>query len=168
MAIKKKILKKTSKHISLKDTVFEEMTEAQKRGKRSKNKGATYERKIAKHFKNYYDVELTRTPQSGGFAKKTQKANDFRGDIVCVEEDKDITLHIECKNQKSVSMRKWIAQAESDCPSNKIPVVIYYLGQIVKNNKVVEEARGDYITLKLEDFLNLVPRNVIVTLKGVK
>ena len=154
MAIKTKI--KIKKSTSL------EKTEAQKRGRRSKNKGANYERKIAKVFKEKLNVELTRTPQSGGFAKKSQKADSFSGDIVCLEDDKDITLSIECKNQQTLAIRKWLNQAESDCPEGKIPVVIYYLGQIIKDTKVKEEAKGDYITLKLEDFLNLVPKDVIV------
>lgn len=138
-----------------KGTKKEVSVEAQKRGKRSKNKGATYERKVADIFKTILDINLTRTPQSGGFAKKTNKATEFKGDIVCLEEDKKFILHIECKNQKSVSMRKWLQQAEGDCPVDKIPVVVFYLGQQIKDGHVKEEAMGDYVTLKLNDFLAL-------------
>ena len=59
-------------------------TEASKRGKRSKNKGSTYERKLANYFKEKLGITLTRTPQSGGFAKKFNKSEDFKGDIVCL------------------------------------------------------------------------------------
>jgi len=56
--------------------------ENKKRGKRSKRKGSSYERDIAKKFKEVYKEDLVRTPQSGGFAKKSVKADEFRGDIV--------------------------------------------------------------------------------------
>lgn len=136
--------------------------EASKRGKRSKNKGANYEREIAKVFKGRYDVDLTRTPQSGGFAKKSTKADDFRGDIVCLDETKVLDLHIECKNQQSVSIRKWLKQANEDCPKGKIPVVIYHLGQIIKDGSVKEEKMGNYITLRLDDFLDLVEQERVI------
>ena len=48
------------------------------RGKRAKRKGGNYERLIAKILGDKYKVELKRTPQSGGFAKKSEKADDFR------------------------------------------------------------------------------------------
>ena len=46
-------------------------------GKRSKAKGSSFERTVAKKFKDYYGEELTRTPQSGGFAKKSSKADGY-------------------------------------------------------------------------------------------
>ena len=137
-------------------------TEASKRGKRSKNKGATYERKLANYFKEKLGITLTRTPQSGGFAKKFNKSEDFKGDIVCLEDNVELLLHIEAKNQKSVSIRKWINQAEEDCVKDKIPVVVYYLGEIVKDGKVKEKKKGDYITLKLDDFMKIVDVDKIV------
>lgn len=136
--------------------------EASKRGKRSKNKGATYERKIANTFKTMLGIELTRTPQSGGFAKKTNKAEEFKGDLTCLEKDKEFLLHVETKNQKSVAIRKWIKQADNDCPKGKIPIVVYYLGQQIKDGHVKEEALGDFVTLRLEDFLALCDFNEIV------
>ena len=136
--------------------------EAVKRGKRSKNKGANYEREIAKVFKGKYKIDLTRTPQSGGFAKKSQKADDFRGDIVCLDDTKELKLHIECKNQQTVSIRKWLKQANSDCPKGKVPVVIYHLGQIIKDGSIKEEKMGNYITLKLDDFLKIVKEEEVI------
>lgn len=137
--------------------------EASKRGKRSKNKGATYERKLANYFKEKLGITLTRTPQSGGFAKKYNKSNDFKGDIVCLEDDIDFKLHIEAKNQKSLSIRKWLNQAEGDCIEGKIPVVVYYMGEIKnKDNTVKEKKKGDYITLKLDDFMKIVDVDKIV------
>ena len=110
---------------------------ASKRGKSSRNKGATYERTIAKKFNKKYNVELTRTPQSGGFAKKSKKADDFRGNIVTVDKDLDMLLHIECKHHKTWAMKDWLKQANSDCPKGKIPVVIMHQLQEIKEGKVV-------------------------------
>ena len=137
-------------------------TEASKRGKRSKNKGATYERKLANYFKEKLGITLTRTPQSGGFAKKFNKSEDFKGDIVCLEDNVELLLHIEAKNQKSVSIRKWVNQAEEDCVKDKIPAAVYYSGEIVKDGKVKEKKKGDYITLKLDDFMKIVDVDKIV------
>lgn len=121
-------------------------------GKLSKNKGSNYERTIAKKFKDFYNVELTRTPQSGGFAKKSKKADDFRGDIVSVNKDVDLLIHIECKNHKNWALPSWIKQATDDCPNNKIPVVIFHQ----------HNTSNDYITLKLEDFFNLANKEKII------
>lgn len=135
--------------------------EASKRGKRSKNKGATYERKIAVIFKDNLNINLTRTPQSGGFAKKSNKAEEFKGDLTCLEKDKEFLLHVECKNQKSVAMRKWLQQAEGDCPKGKIPIVVFYLGQQIKDGHVKEDAMGDYVTISLSHFLELCGDKVV-------
>ena len=82
-----------------------------KRGKNAKRKGGQYERDIAKKFQKVYGVELKRTPQSGGFAKKVTLADDFRGDITIVDTTQMLLLHIECKNQKTWQLKQWIEQA---------------------------------------------------------
>lgn len=97
-----------------------------KRGKKSKRKGGNYERTIAKKFQKQYEIELKRTPQSGGFAKKSELADAFRGDITVVDKTFSLLLHIECKNHKSISIPTWISQAESDCPEGRIPIVIFH------------------------------------------
>ena len=122
-----------------------------KKGRRSKAKGSNYERDVAKKFKAVYDEDLTRTPQSGGFSKKSEKADDFRGDIVCLNPDVDFKLHVECKNAKSWSLSKWIEQAENDVPKGKVPVVVFHKHGTSK----------DYITLSLEDFFSLVPKEIV-------
>lgn len=121
-------------------------------GKRSKAKGGNYERDVAKKFKAQYDEELTRTPQSGGFAKKSTKANEFRGDIVVLDEKVDFKLHIECKNAKTWSLPAWLNQAESDCPKGKVPCVVFHKHGTSK----------DYVTLSLEDFFKIVPKEMIM------
>ena len=129
-----------------------------KRGKRSRNKGANFERTTAKKFKEFFGVELVRTPQSGGFAKKAEKADEFRGDIVSADKDVDISLHIECKNAQTWSLPAWLRQSESDCPKGKVPCVVMH-----KPN-----SSTDYITMKLEDFFNLCDPDKIILLKEGK
>ena len=80
-----------------------------KQGKNAKRKGGQYERNIAKRFQERYGVELKRTPQSGGFAKKSEKADDYRGDITIVDTTQMLLLHCECKNQKQWSLCKWFS-----------------------------------------------------------
>lgn len=72
-----------------------------KRGKSSRAKGGNYERTIAKKFKDKLDVELKRTPMSGGFAKSAEKADDYRGDLVALDNSIDFKLHIEAKDHST-------------------------------------------------------------------
>lgn len=137
----------------------EQLKLQQKRlGKRSKTKGNNFEREVARKFKDQYDEELVRTPQSGGFAKKSAKADDFRGDIVPADEDVNLTLHVECKNAKTWSLPAWFKQSESDCPKGKKPVVIFHKHGTSK----------DYIALSLEDFFSLVPKERVILKKEKK
>ena len=132
-----------------------EMSESEKRsalGRRSRNKGASFERVVAKIIQAVTGFEFLRTPLSGGFAKNTTKCSEgFRGDIVPADKDVKLSLHIECKNAKSWSLPKWFEQAENDCPKGKVPVVIFHKHGTSKN----------YIALDLEDFLKLVPSEKI-------
>ena len=123
-----------------------------KRGKRSRTKGANFERTIAKKFKEFFGIDFVRTPQSGGFAKKSVKADNFRGDIVSADADWELNLHIECKNAQSWSLPAWLRQAESDCPPDKKPMVVMH-----KPN-----SSQDYVALKLEDFLSCVDKKKVL------
>jgi len=127
-----------------------------KRGKRSRNKGASFERTVAKKFKEFFGIDLVRTPQSGGFAKKSVKADEFRGDIVSADKDVDLMLHVECKNAQTWSLPTWLRQAESDCPKDKKPCVIMH-----KHN-----SSQDYIVMKLEDFFECADSSKILLEKG--
>ena len=128
------------------------------RGKSAKRKGSNYERTIAKKFQKAYGVELKRTPQSGGFAKKSEKADDFRGDITIVDPKQMLLVHIECKDQKTWSLPKWISQSTEDCPDDKVPLVIFHQHNTSK----------DYVCLSLEDFFNLVEKDKVVGKKVFK
>lgn len=123
-----------------------------KLGKRSRNKGSSYERTIAEKFKEQYGVELKRTPQSGGFAKKSEKADDFRGDITLVDATRILKLHIECKNCKSWALPAWIKQAEEDVPEDRVPLIVMHKHGTSK----------DYVCLSLEDFLSIVPKDKVI------
>lgn len=143
-----------------KQTIEEKQAEIKeqnsKRGKRSRNKGANYERTIAKKLKEFFGIDFVRTPQSGGFAKKAEKADDFRGDIVSADKRLDIALHIECKCCQTWSLPKWLQQSESDCPKDKIPCVVAH-----KPNSSTE-----YITMRLEDFLSVCDTEKVIIHKG--
>lgn len=122
------------------------------RGKNAKRKGGQYERDIAKKFQKKYGVELKRTPQSGGFAKKSDKADDYRGDITIVDAKQMLLIHIECKNQKTWQLKQWIEQAEEDCPDGRTPIVIFHQHNSSK----------DYVCISLEDFFSLVEKDKVV------
>jgi hypothetical protein len=138
-----------------------------KRGKSSRAKGGNYERTIAKKFKDKLDVELKRTPMSGGFAKGSSKASEFRGDIITVDDSIDFKLHIEAKDHKSWSLPKWILQAEEDCPEGRIPVVVFHRRQLNEKGKRVQES-GDYVCLSLDNFLDIVDRDKVIVPKHIK
>lgn len=129
-----------------------------RRGKRSKRKGSSYERTIAEKFRDRYGLNLKRTPQSGGFAKSTSKARDFRGDIVLLEDDKDFLLHCECKNTQTWSLPAWLRQSEGDCPEGKVPLVIFHK----------HGTSQDYVCLSLENFFRLVNvEDIVESKRGV-
>lgn len=130
----------------------EEHEKRVKRGKNAKRKGSSFERTIAKLFGDRYKVELKRTPQSGGFAKKSDLADDYRGDITIVDTKQYLKLHIECKDQKTWKLKDWIDQAEEDCPRGRVPVVVFHQ----------YNSSRDYVCLSLQDFLNIVERDKVV------
>lgn len=134
------------------DKASQEHEKNVRRGKNAKAKGAEFERTIAKKFQSRYGVDLKRTPQSGGFAKKSTLADDFRGDITIVDTKQMLLVHIECKNQKTWQLKQWLEQAESDCPSGRIPIVVFH--EYNKSN--------NYVCLSLEDFFSLVEKDKIV------
>lgn len=116
-----------------------------KRGKSSKVKGASYERKVAKAFKDKLGVELVRTPLSGGF-QKSAKDNQLKGDISNIDSKVDFNLHVECKSHKSISLQEWLRQSEDDCPKGKIPTVVFH-----RPNTSIE-----YIVMSFYNFINII------------
>ena len=133
MAVKFNVALKGASIMKLEATQKVKHEQNVQRGKRAKRKGGNYERVIAKKFGDRYGVELKRTPQSGGFAKKSEKADDYRGDITIVDTKQMLLLHIECKDHKTISLKRWIKQSEEDCPEGRIPVVIFHRFGTSKN-----------------------------------
>lgn len=143
---------------------LEQQLAKSKKGKSAKVKGASYERTIAKIFKKYLNIDLVRTPQSGGFAKKSTKADEFRGDITSLDENIQFNLHIECKNHKTWKLKEWFNQAKDDCPKGKIPCVIFHQSQENKDGKRISESE-EYISMRLEDFLDIIDKDKIIKQK---
>lgn len=102
-------------------------------GKKSRTKGANFERQIAKILSAEFGVTLRRTPLSGGWAKDSNVA---AGDIVCVDDDAYWPFCIECKNaegwrfsslltDKHSWFDNWLRQARDECPPNKKAILIF-------------------------------------------
>lgn len=133
---------------------LQELIDASKLGSMKRRKGSTYERAIAKKIKDKLGINLVRTPQSGGFAKYSEKADDFRGDIVSLDNDIDLRVHIECKDHKTWKPKDWYKQASEDCPKDLYPIVIMHQAQENKEGKRCREAE-DFVMIKLDDFLEM-------------
>lgn len=132
-----------------------------KRGKRSRSKGSTYERTIAKKFMaRFPKLDLARTPSSGGF-KKSANNEDIRGDVSNLNKEVQLMLHLEAKNQVKWNLPEWIKQAKDDCPKGKMPCVVFHQSQLNKDGKRVQEA-DDFICMRLEDFLKVVEDKSVV------
>ena len=130
----------------------DEHEERVKRGKNARRKGGNYERLLAKIIGDRYNIELKRTPQSGGFAKKSTLADDYRGDITIVNPKQYLKLHIEAKTHKTWALKDWLKQSEEDCPKGRVPIVIFHQHNTSK----------DYVCLSLDDFLSLVEKDKVV------
>lgn len=154
--------KQYDEHIAL----LEQKIMQSKRGKSSKRKGGSYELAIAKKFKEAFNIELVRTPSSGGF-KKDSRATNIKGDIANLDESIDFKLHIECKNQKAWSLPSWLKQAEEDCPAGHYPTVIIHRAQRIEEGKRTETA-DDFVVMRLEDFFRVVDKSKVLEPKGMK
>ena len=67
-------------------------------GKKSRSKGARFEREIAAFFQEWSGLEFRRTPLSGGWSRQNP---NVAGDLVCIDEGVTLPFIIECKNQES-------------------------------------------------------------------
>ena len=145
----------------------EKKIEQSKRGRRSKSKGSTYERTVAKIIMDRFPVlDLVRTPSSGGFQKSSNNTS-LRGDVSNVNEEVEFLLHIEAKNQKTLKLKDWLKQSQEDCPAGKIACVTFHLQQEIKEGKVTQKA-DDFICLRLSDFLKAVDEESLIKKNEVK
>lgn len=81
-------------------------------GRASKQKGSSYERRIASLFSEIFKpLVFKRVPLSGGWDKTL-----VTGDLIPWLEDviTYFAFSIECKNHKTLSLKAWIRQAEED------------------------------------------------------
>lgn len=137
-----------------------------KRGKKSRRKGASYERDIAHIFQEFTGYDFVRTPQSGGFMKKSDKAEDFRGDILPADKSVRLKLHIEAKNQEKWNLKSWLSQAQEDCPEGRIPVVIM---KKANTNKAGQKGnQQNLVVIDLDDFLKLVDVDKVVEKRDIQ
>lgn len=135
---------------------IERQIEMSKRGRRSKNKGGSYEQHLAKKIGEKYPMfKLVRTKQSGGAHKEI--ANEaLRGDLANMS-SANFPFHIEAKNHKTWSLKAWWKQAEEDCMDSKIPLVMFHQEQQISGGKVVQKA-DDFVMIRLNDFLNVTEK----------
>jgi len=76
-------------------------------GKMSKNKGASYERKIAKVFSQWSGKEFYRTPASGAWASQRLGQDSQSGDIVAPSSI-NFPFSVELKNHEGISLENFM------------------------------------------------------------
>lgn len=152
--------------------------ERSKSAKRSKNKGSSYERKIAAKFSTWSGEVIKRTPQSGGWGS----GSDFgvSGDLVCA--NPSFFYHIECKKREgwgledlltgvrkrhSKSIIEWWDQTTKTCPAGKLPMLVFARNNVtdlcmLRRGDIRRVAKHDF-TL---DFLPHFPFEMEGTVKG--
>lgn len=97
----------------------------------SKQKGARFERTLAKRFREY-GYEARRTAQYCG---NTGEASDVVGLPY---------IHIEAKHQERMQLYDWMAQAKRDAGGRLLPAVFHK-----KNNCEI------LVTMELDDFMKI-------------
>lgn len=97
-------------------------------GKGSRQKGSSYERKIAQILSQAFaPLVFKRVPLSGGWDKSL-----ITGDIIPWKEDEIafFAFSIECKNHKTLSLRDWLRQAKEDVEGKpQKPVVVFHINR---------------------------------------
>lgn len=77
----------------------------------SRNKGAAYEREIAKKLREY-----------GYKARRGQQYSGANGDADVIGLE---GVHLECKRTERTDLYGWLAQAERDARDGELPVVVH-------------------------------------------
>ena len=121
----------------------------------SKQKGAKAERDVAKFINKALGTNLKRTPQSGGM--------DFKGDLQDISLDSVLHgFHFEIKDQKAIRPKEWYRQATGDCPSGKIPLVIWKNHTERKVGNLTINDVTWMVEIGLNDFLGIIERELKV------
>lgn len=156
------------------------------RGKGAKTKGSSFERKIAKILSEWGNVELKRTPQSGGFAKE---GNSYRGDINTINNEDFFIFNIECKNQEVWSLDQlfndgcilfsFFEQCIGDTSDNKVPLLIFTRNHqpiyclthksiydiMFNRNNIKKIIFDNFVIFKLDELIKLKYKNIEKKLK---
>lgn len=103
-------------------------------GKRERNKGAVFERRVVNILKDHGYPE----------ARRTAGLQAYKGLIAVPDVDCNSPLFIEAKDHRTLKMPAWIRQVEKDAPPNKVPAIVFNVAR-----------QGVYITLPFEDYLQL-------------
>ena len=98
----------------------------------SKQKGARFERELARIFREHGYDDARRTAQYCG---NTGDASDVIGLP---------GLHVEAKHQERMTLYDWMAQAKRDAKGKRLPAVFHK-----KNNAPI------LVTMELDDFLEI-------------
>lgn len=110
---------------------------------RSKQKGTQYESLIRDYLKEHWNPDIERMPLSGG---------KDRGDIAGfrVGEGRHL-IAWELKNRTQMSLSEWIREAQEEAENYGAVA-----GIVVHKRKGKGLAGDQYVTLTLDDFLNVV------------
>lgn len=110
-------------------------------GRRSKNKGKAYERRVADLLSEFLNKNFRRTPGSGGFGKQgvIVAEHAFTGDVIC--DDSGFRFSIECKNRPNdfsfaqlvsvpdkAPFTEWWHQAVEDANSVSLSPLLFFKG----------------------------------------
>jgi hypothetical protein len=123
-----------------------------------REKGSTFERKVAEKFTERFNIPFRRTPLSGGFDKRY-----VQGDIF--SSNKKFSLVIECKNHKRFHVPDWWKQVRDDTPRWKVPVlVMYFSGTYHKNTKYhfKKNQTGIFALLRVKDYQKISKKESIL------
>jgi hypothetical protein len=115
-------------------------------GKKSRNKGASFERLIANAFSEAYGSRFTRTP---GWA---QDSGITPGDIMCRNPANDPGFCVECKKAEGWQLESLLTdnhawfdayweQTLGECPDDRVPLLVF------SRNRMPVFLAADYDTL---------------------
>lgn len=109
-------------------------------GRGAREKGAKFERKIAKILKDKFGVEVKRTGAQ-------EKWKMYGGDVNAPRHIDTILNDFfwECKARENWSIIDWYIKAADDAETNQIPVVV-----ATKNHN------NNYVFLTLQDFIGIL------------
>lgn len=105
-------MKKTTKKTTKKTVTKSQLA------RRSKQKGKQFEKSVAQAIAATFGLELSDVYNARSGKKEA--------DIQLSAAAKDVfPFHVECKNHKTLAIPAWLRQAESDCPGDMYPALVF-------------------------------------------